>query len=92
MEGDYKKTVLFMDSYIFTKAAAHWLKCNQIMHVGVIQKQRFRCIASSMEPVLEKSGTYCIAHTSKSGETVAFCWSANKNLGKKFVLQAKKKG
>ena len=73
MEGDYKKTVLFMDSYIFTKAAAHWLKCNQIMHVGVIQKQRFRCIALSMEPVLEKSGTYCIVHNTKSGETVAFC-------------------
>ena len=86
-----KRYFLWIVSF-FTKAAAHWLKCNQIMHVGVIQKQRFRCIASSMEPVLEKSGTYCIAHNSKLGETVAFCLSANKNLGKKFVLQAKKRG
>ena len=91
-KGLQKKTVLFIDSYFFTKAAAHWLNCNQIMHVGAIQKQHFHCISSTTEPVLEKSGTYCIPCNSKSGVTVTFCSSANKNLGFLFVLQAKIKG
>ena len=91
IEDEYQKKVLFMDSF-FTKAGLHWLKCKKIIHVGAIQKQHFHCISSSMKPLLEKSRTYCIPHNSKSGETVTFWSSGNKNLGKKCVLKAKNKG
>ena len=85
VEQYFKKTVLSMDSYYITKAAARWLKYNQIMYIGVIQKQRFNTIYLVMEPRLDKSGTSCIAHNSKTVESVAFSWSGNKKLGKKCV-------
>ena len=55
------------------------------MYVGAIQKQRFNTICSVMEQELEKSGTAGIAYNRKTSESVAYCWSANKKLGKKFV-------
>ena len=67
-----------MDSYYLTKDASKWLKENNILYVGAIQKQRFNTICSVMEPELEKSGTTCILYNSKTGESVAYCWSANK--------------
>lgn len=74
-----------MDSYYLTKAAAEWLKSENILYVGTIQKQRFNTFCLVMEPELEKSGNSCIAHNSTTGESVAFCWSANKKLGKKYA-------
>ena len=57
------------------------------MYVGAIQKQRFNTIYSVMEPRLDKSGTSCIAHNSKMGESVAFCWSRNKKLGNSLFIR-----
>jgi hypothetical protein len=80
-----KKTMLFIDSYYLTKDAGKWLKEHDIMYVGAMQKQRFKNICSVIEPTLEKSGTSEIAYNRSTGEPVAYCWSENKKLGKKFV-------
>ena len=77
--------MLFMDSFYPTKESAEWLKSKNIMYVGAIQKPRFNTLCLVMEPELEKSGAPCIAHNSTTGKSVAFCWSANKKLGKNYV-------
>ena len=74
-----------MDSYYLTKDATKWLKEHDTMYVGAMQKQRFKNICSVIEPTLEKSGTSKIAYNRSTGESVAYCWSENKKLGKKFV-------
>ena len=41
-KDDQIKTMLFLDSYYLTKAAAEWLKSENILYVGVIQKQSLK--------------------------------------------------
>ena len=62
------------------------MKENSLLYIASITKARFGLEVKSSESQLVKLGTFVMAHNKKAVESMTYCWSARKRLGKKFVM------